>query len=68
MTKIEETTRANRRLRPGTAVVSSEDAEPGHIVHVCTYRRNGLDAWSYAVETRYGREVWEVSELFVPAN
>ena len=66
MTKIDETTRANRRLKAGTLVVSNEDGEPGHIARVCTYRRNGVDAWSYVVETKYGREVWEVGELFVP--
>ena len=66
MTKIDETTRANRRLKAGTLVVSTEDGEPGHIVRVCTHRRNGVDAWSYLVETQYGREIWEVGELFVP--
>ena len=66
MTKIAETTRANRRLRPGTAVVSNEDAEPGRIVRVCTYRRNGVDAWCYVVETAHGREVWDAGTLFVP--
>ncbi|MEK6676864.1 MAG: hypothetical protein AABZ47_14565 [Planctomycetota bacterium] len=64
--KAKETTRANRRLKTGTLVVSNEDGEPGHIAQVCTYRRNGVDAWSYAVETKYGREVWEVGELFTP--
>ena len=66
MTKIDETTRANRRLKAGTLVVSNEDGEPGHIVRVSTCRRNGIDAWSYVVETQYGREIWEVGELFVP--
>jgi len=66
MTNIDETTRTNRRLKAGTMVVSSEDGEPGHIVRVCTHRRSGVDAWSYVVETKYGREVWEVGELFVP--
>ena len=62
MTKINQT----RRLAVGTQVVSIEDGEPGRIVRVCTYRRHGGDAWSYVVETQYGREVWEVGELFVP--
>jgi hypothetical protein len=66
MTKIDETTRANRRLAAGTTVVSTEDGEQGCIVRVCTHRRNGVDAWSYVVETQYGREIWEVGELFVP--
>ena len=66
MTKIDETTRAHRRLAAGTMGVSNEDGEPGHIERVCTYRRNGVDAWSYLVETQYGREIWEVGELFVP--
>ena len=66
MMKIDETTRANRRLTAGTMVVSKEDGEPGRIVRVSTFRRNGVDAWSYVVETQYGREIWEVGELFVP--
>ena len=60
------TKHANRRLTPGTPVVSREDGEPGRIVRVCTYRRNGQDAWSYVVQTAAGREIWEVGELFVP--
>ncbi len=59
-------TRKNRRLTPGTRVVSKEDGEPGRIVRVCTFRRNAIDAWSYLVKTAYGEEVWEVGELFVP--
>jgi len=55
-----------RRLEPGTLVVSKEDGEPGRIIEVCTFRRNGIDAFSYAVQTEYGREVWEVGELFAP--
>jgi len=66
MTKIDETTRANRRLTAGTMVVSNQDGEPGRIVRVCTYRRNGVDAWSYLVDTQYGREIWEAGELFLP--
>lgn len=61
-----ETRNANRRLTPGTQVVSTQDGEPGRVVRVCTFRRNGIDAWSYLVDTTYGREVWEVGELFVP--
>jgi len=60
------TKNANRRLKPGTLVVGVEDGEPGRIVRVCTFRRNGIDAWSYLVDTAYGQEVWEVGELFVP--
>jgi len=66
MMKIDETTRANRRLTAGTTVVSTEDGEPARIARVSTFRRNGVDAWSYLVETQYGREIWEVGELFVP--
>lgn len=66
MTRSNEATRANRRLAPGTMVVSTDDGEPGRIVRVCTHRRNGIDARSYVVETQYGREIWEVGELFVP--
>ncbi|NOT01789.1 MAG: hypothetical protein HOP29_14305 [Phycisphaerales bacterium] len=68
MLKIDETTRANRQLTPGTAVVSIEDGEPGRIVRVCTHRRSGVGAWSYVVKTQYGREIWEAGELFVPAR
>ena len=57
--------RANRRLAQGTAVVSTEDAEPGRIRAVCTFRRNGIDAWSYVVDTQYGREIWHSGDLFV---
>lgn len=60
------TKNANRRLTPGTRVVSTSDGEPGQIMDVCTYRRNGTDAWSYVVKTAYGREVWYAGELFVP--
>ena len=68
MTKIDEATRANRRLTAGTMVVSKEDGEPARIARISTFRRNGVDAWSYVVETQYGREIWEVGELFVPAG
>lgn len=63
-----ETNRANRRLTPGTKVVSTLDGEPGRIVRVCNFRRNGIDAWSYEVDTQYGREEWDASKLFVPEN
>ena len=62
------TNRANRRLKPGTQVVSTIDGEPGRLVWVCTFRRNGVDAWSYTVDTQDGREVWDASEIFVPEN
>ena len=65
-TKVDATTRANRRLPKGTLVVSHEDGESGRIVNVSSFRRNGVDAWSYVVETQYGNEVWEVDGLFVP--
>lgn len=55
-----------RRLEPSTLVISKEDGEPGRIIDVCTFRRNGIDAFSYAVRTADGREVWEVGDLFVP--
>jgi hypothetical protein len=66
MTNETETTNNNRRLHKGTLVVNSDDGESGRIIEVCTFRRNGIDAFSYAVQTAYGREVWEVGELFVP--
>jgi hypothetical protein len=62
------TKNANRRLPRGTRVVSTEDGEPGRILDVSTYRRNGIDAWSYVVETAYGREIWHAGDLFVPGN
>ena len=61
-------TNANRRLQPGTKVVSTTEGESGMVVRVSTYRRNGIDAWSYLVDTADGREVWDASELFVPAS
>lgn len=66
MNTTDATTKTNRRLTPGTRVVSREDGEAGRIVRVCTFRRNGQDAWSYLVDTAYGREIWETGELFVP--
>lgn len=62
------TIRANRRLKPGTLVVSKLDGEPGRIAQVAAFRRNGIDAWSYEVETKYGREEWDASRLFVPED
>ena len=66
MTNRNETTKTNRRLLKGTLVVNTDDGERGQIIEVCTFRRNGIDAFSYAVQTADGREVWEVGELFVP--
>ena len=57
---------ANRRLQPGTLVVSTGDGEPGRVVQVCPYRRNGTEAWSYVIKTATGREIWEAGELFTP--
>ena len=62
------TKHANRRLTRGTQVVATTDGEAGRIQRVCTFRRNGMDAWSYVVQTAYGREIWEAGELFVPAQ
>ena len=58
--------KANRRLTPGTRVVSTSDGKAGTVVRVCTSRRNGIDAWSYLVDTADGREIWEAGELFLP--
>ena len=66
--KNAKTTKANQRLKPGTMVVAKKDGEPGTVARVCTYRRNGIGAWSYLVDTKDGREIWEAGELFVPAN
>ena len=60
------TKNAMRRLTPGTQVVSKTDGEPGRVVRVSTYRRNGIDAWSYLVATAYGQEIWDAGDLFVP--
>jgi len=60
------TKNAMRRLTPGTQVVSKTDGEPGRVVRVSTYRRNGIDAWSYLIETACGQEIWDASDLFVP--
>ena len=57
---------ATRRLQPGTQVVSKTDGEPGRVVRVATHRRNGIDAWSYLIETAYGQETWDAGELFIP--
>lgn len=62
------TNKTNRRLQAGTKVVSTRDGEPGMVVRVSTYRRNGTDAWSYLVETADGREIWDAGELFVPEH
>ena len=61
-------TNKNRYLKPGTKVVSNIDGEVGKVVQVNTYRHNGTDAASYLIDTAYGREVWEVNELFVPQS
>ena len=61
-------TETNRNLPAGTKVVHNDDGEPGWIIDVCTLRRNGIGVFSYLVETAYGKEVWEASELFVPQN
>ena len=67
-TTTSETTNANRHLKLATMVVSKNDGERGTVVRVCTYRRNGQDAWSYLVDTTDGREIWEAGELFVPTT
>ena len=67
MTMIDEA-RAGRRLPAGTTVISKEDGEMGRVVRVCTSRRNGTDAWSYTVDTAYGREVWDAGDLLVPPS
>lgn len=64
----EQQNNANRRLQAGTPVVSTIDGELGRVVRVCTYRRNGIDAWSYLVKTSAGTEIWEAGELFVPTH
>jgi len=66
MTNTTNATKTNRKLTPGTQVVSREDGEAGRIVRVSTFRRNGIDAWSYLVDTAYGREIWDASDLFLP--
>lgn len=51
-----------RHLEPSTQVFSREDGEAGRIVRVSTYRRNGIGAWSYLVDTAHGREIWDASD------
>jgi hypothetical protein len=60
-------THAITNLEPGAMVVSKLDGEPGRVVEVNTFRRNGTAAWSYLVETATGQEVWHAGDLFVPA-
>jgi len=66
--KNAKTTNANKRLKPGTMVVAKSDGESGTVARVCTYRRNGIDAWSYLVDTATGREIWHRADLFLPAQ
>lgn len=54
-----------QNLKPGTKVVSTLDGEPGIVVRVSTYRRNGHRAWSYLVDTAHGRETWQAGDLMV---
>jgi hypothetical protein len=56
-----------RRLTPGTPVISVNDGQPGRIIEVCTFRRNGRDAYSYVVATATGREIWHADEVVLPA-
>ncbi len=66
--KTTNATNANRNIQAGTTVVATLDGEPGKVVRVCTYRRNGCQAWSYLIDTAHGREIWEAGELFVPTQ
>ena len=61
-------TNGNRNLKPGTKVVSTLDGEAGTVVRICTFRRNGIDAWTYLVDTATGREIWHRGDLFLPAQ
>jgi hypothetical protein len=47
-------------------VIAVADGEPGRIIEVCTFRRNG-QAYSYVVETATGREIWQADEVVLPA-
>ncbi len=58
------TTKNPSNLTPGTQVVSTVDGEVGRIERVCTYCRNGRDAWSYQVATAAGSEIWHRGDLF----
>ena len=55
-----------KRLAPGTRVVSTQDGEGGTIERIATFARNGIHAWSYVVQTAYGREIWYRGDLLVP--
>lgn len=62
------TTTQTNNLKPGTKVVSKIDGEPGTVVRICTFARNGSAAWTYLVDTASGREIWHRGDLFLPAS
>jgi hypothetical protein len=68
MMRTNETTTNIRNLPAGTLVVSTLDGEPGRVVEVCTQNRSRTKATSYVVLTNDGREIWDVSDIFLPAN
>jgi hypothetical protein len=68
MTKMNDTTQELRNLPAETLVVSTLDGEPGRIVQVCTRNRSRTKATSYVVLTDDGREIWDVSDIFLPTN
>lgn len=57
-----------RCFAPGTLVIAVTDGEPGRILEVCTFRRNGQDAYSYVVQTAAGREIWHADDVVLPAT
>lgn len=68
MTRTNNVTNDLRNLPAGTLVVSTLDGEPGRIVEVCTQNRSRTKAASYVVLTDDGREIWDVSDMFLPNN
>jgi hypothetical protein len=68
MTQTNDATNDLRNLSAGTLVVSTLDGEPGRIVEVCTQNRSRTKATSYVVLTNDGREIWDVSDMFLPTN
>lgn len=68
MTQSNEKTMDLRNLPAGTLVVSTLDGEPGRVVEVCTQNRSHTKATSYVVLTNDGREIWDVSDMFLPNN
>lgn len=53
-------------LTVGTKVVSMLDGELATIIRPSSHNRNQNKAISYLVNTQFGREIWDASDLFIP--